>query len=175
MVQTISEDSFFRGQAMARAFPPNSRNPRAELFGRFVAIVCAALVAAILAVPSFVSAAPDTPVDERSLTEAQRAAHALNRLAYGPRPGDIERVAAIGVDRWIDAQLNPRTIPLASDLESLTARGTYALTLAELYLAYGPTRANLQRDGPNDPDAIPKVLQRARVVVDSIERLRLQR
>jgi uncharacterized protein (DUF1800 family) len=38
------------------------------------------------------------------------ALHALNRLAYGPRPGEIERVAQAGVLRWIDAQLAPDEI-----------------------------------------------------------------
>src|SRR5438128_9811239 len=46
--------------------------------------------------------APRTPRDS--------AAHALNRLAYGPRPGEIERVARAGVLRWIDAQLAPDKI-----------------------------------------------------------------
>ena len=44
------------------------------------------------------------------MDERQRALHALNRLAFGPRPGDIERVAAMGVDRWIDQQLHPDKI-----------------------------------------------------------------
>ncbi len=33
--------------------------------------------------------------------------HALNRLAYGPRPGDVERVQQIGLSTWIDQQLHP--------------------------------------------------------------------
>ena len=40
----------------------------------------------------------------------ERALQALNRLTFGPRPGDVERVEAMGVDRWIDQQLNPETI-----------------------------------------------------------------
>ena len=36
------------------------------------------------------------------LTERQRAEHALNRLGFGPRPGDIDRVVAMGVDKWIE-------------------------------------------------------------------------
>ena len=48
---------------------------------------------------------PPTQMDER-----QRALHALNRLAFGPRPGDVERVAALGVDKWIDQQLHPDKI-----------------------------------------------------------------
>jgi uncharacterized protein (DUF1800 family) len=44
------------------------------------------------------------------LDEQKRALHALNRLTFGPRPGDVERVAAMGVDKWIDLQLHPERI-----------------------------------------------------------------
>ena len=47
-----------------------------------------------------------------------RALHALNRVAFGPRPGDVQRVAALGVDRWIDQQLHPEKI----DDQALDAR-----------------------------------------------------
>jgi uncharacterized protein (DUF1800 family) len=52
-----------------------------------------------------VVAAPAAP-----LTPPDSALHALNRLAYGPRPGEVERVAARGVMRWIDRQLTPDQI-----------------------------------------------------------------
>src|SRR5947208_14434303 len=42
-----------------------------------------------------------------ALTPEDSAFHALNRLAYGPRPGDVPRVVAEGVMRWIDRQLSP--------------------------------------------------------------------
>jgi len=42
--------------------------------------------------------------------EQKRAVHALNRLAFGPRPGDVQQVMAMGVDRWIDQQLHPEKI-----------------------------------------------------------------
>ena len=44
------------------------------------------------------------------LDEHKRALHALQRLTFGPRPGDIERISAIGVDKWIDLQLHPDRI-----------------------------------------------------------------
>jgi uncharacterized protein (DUF1800 family) len=44
------------------------------------------------------------------LTEEERATHALNRLTFGPRPGDLERIQAIGVKKWIEMQLNPEQI-----------------------------------------------------------------
>jgi uncharacterized protein (DUF1800 family) len=40
----------------------------------------------------------------------RRAVHALNRLTFGPRPGDVQQVMAMGVDHWIDRQLHPDKI-----------------------------------------------------------------
>ena len=36
--------------------------------------------------------------------------HVLNRLTFGPRPGDVEKVRAIGLASWIDQQLHPERI-----------------------------------------------------------------
>ena len=44
------------------------------------------------------------------LTARDSALHALDRLGYGPRPGDLDRVARMGVMRWIDQQLDPGAI-----------------------------------------------------------------
>ena len=49
--------------------------------------------------------------NEQSPNEKKRAVQALNRLTFGPRPGDVQQVMAMGVDRWIDLQLNPDKIP----------------------------------------------------------------
>ena len=56
-------------------------------------------------------AAPALATVTRELTEEEQARHALSRLAYGARPGEVERVRAMGVDRWIVTQLDPRAIP----------------------------------------------------------------
>ncbi|MES2325167.1 MAG: DUF1800 domain-containing protein [Pseudomonadota bacterium] len=40
----------------------------------------------------------------------QQAVHVLNRLANGPKPGDIDRVVKMGVQRYIDTQLNPQSL-----------------------------------------------------------------
>ena len=42
--------------------------------------------------------------------ERAQALHALNRLTFGPRPGDLDRVLAIGIDNWIDQQLHPESV-----------------------------------------------------------------
>ena len=56
------------------------------------------------------------PITELAPDEA--ILHALNRLAYGPRPGDVEKVRQMGLASWIDLQLKPNLI----DDHSLDAR-----------------------------------------------------
>ena len=46
----------------------------------------------------------------RSLTEDEAILQALNRLGFGPRPGDLERVKEMGLQKWIDQQLHPESI-----------------------------------------------------------------
>jgi len=96
-----------------------SATPRA-FFAALLAIACAFPagfdVSAIAAVPA--PAAKDKkpkdpalkglPITELSADEA--ILHALNRLAYGPRPSDMERVRQMGLAKWIEQQLNPNSI-----------------------------------------------------------------
>ena len=51
--------------------------------------------------------APKIPL----MTDDMKTLHVLNRLTFGPRPGDLEQVQAMGVDKWTDQQLQPATIP----------------------------------------------------------------
>jgi len=52
----------------------------------------------------------DKPSTSAQVDGRKRVVHALNRLTFGPRPGDIDRVTALGVDKWIDQQLHPDKI-----------------------------------------------------------------
>ena len=48
--------------------------------------------------------------DVRELPADQQIIQALNRLTFGAKPGDILKVRAIGLDKWIDQQLEPEKI-----------------------------------------------------------------
>jgi len=61
-------------------------------------------------VPSVLAKKKDKDKAPSSAGDQRRALHALNRLTFGPRPGDVQRVMAIGVDQWIDQQLHPDKI-----------------------------------------------------------------
>ena len=63
-----------------------------------------------LVLPGLLGAQMTTP-PPALLTARDSALHALNRLAYGPRPGEVDRVAQQGVLKWIDQQLDPRHVP----------------------------------------------------------------
>ena len=66
------------------------------------------------AVPQLLAKKKDKAADPRSNeqgpNEQRRAVQALNRLTFGPRPGDVQQVISMGVDRWIDLQLHPEKI-----------------------------------------------------------------
>jgi uncharacterized protein (DUF1800 family) len=49
-------------------------------------------------------------VDNTPLTQEQRIVHALNRLGFGPRPGDVERVQQMGLGAYIARQLSPEKV-----------------------------------------------------------------
>ncbi len=48
--------------------------------------------------------------DAAQMDDDKRIMHALNRLTFGPRPGDMEAVRAMGLDKWFDQQLHPEKI-----------------------------------------------------------------
>ena len=67
-----------------------------------------------------------------SLTPREQALHALNRLAFGPRPGDVDRVAQMGVGAYILEQLYPERIPDARLQTRLSGYLTLSMSNAEL-------------------------------------------
>ncbi len=74
---------------------------------RLLAVVLCASVAGT--VPQLLAKKKES-TSQAAPNEQKRAVHALNRLAFGPRPGDVQQVMAMGVDRWIDQQLHPEKI-----------------------------------------------------------------
>ena len=69
------------------------------------------------------------------LTEDQAIAHALNRLGYGPRPGDIETVKQMGLGKWIDRQLHPESIDDSALRARLSAFPRWACPLKHFWIS----------------------------------------
>jgi len=74
------------------------------------------------------------PITELSTDEA--VLHALNRLAYGPRPGDVEHIKQVGLAKWIDQQLNPKSIDDHAVEARLTQYPTLQMSSSQLIAEY---------------------------------------
>lgn len=73
-----------------------------------------------------------------NLSANEKALHVLNRLGYGPRPGDLEKVQRMGIEKYIEWQLNPEKIDdqmVEARLKGLT---TLSMDPQELARAYPP-------------------------------------
>ena len=75
----------------------------------------------------------------QKLTPDQQIIHALNRLTFGPRPGDVEQVRRIGLNKWIEQQLHPEQIPENPVLEAkLKPLATLQMSVAQIVEEYTP-------------------------------------
>lgn len=70
------------------------------------------------------------------LTPDQQILHALNRLGYGPRPGDVKRVRRMGLAAYIEAQLAPSDLADPAVAQALPAYPVLARSAAELVREY---------------------------------------
>src|SRR2546428_1943847 len=86
---------------------------------------------------------------DTKLTERQRALHALNRLGFGPRPGDVDRVLNDGVDRWVERQLNPEAIPDRAVDARLGQYGTLQMSNADIVQTFYAPIVEMRREARN--------------------------
>src|SRR3989475_2280227 len=112
-----------------------------------ISTIAATTFAAVISAQSMRTAASKSAT---RLSEDQRILHVLNRLGFGARPGDVERVKTMGVDKYIEQQLSPDKIDDAASEAKLQNLETLRMTTAELYEKYpqpGQLLQQLQRRG----------------------------
>ncbi len=98
------------------------------------------LVAAVVLAAHGASPGDDTAASfDARLDPEQRILQALNRLTFGARPGDVEEVRKLGVEKWIDLQLHPERIAENPALaEKLKPLETIRMDSAEILKQYYP-------------------------------------
>jgi len=118
--------------------------PRKSIY--YKSLVAVLVMSAMLATQTLATLA-DTQKNSKKqrLSEAQKIIHVLNRLGFGARPGDVERVKAMGVEKYINEQLNPETIPDVVAENKVKDLGALNMTTAELYEKY-PQPGRLLRE-----------------------------
>jgi uncharacterized protein (DUF1800 family) len=103
-------------------------------------------------------ATPSFGRGDREQTADQQVRHALSRLSFGARPGDVERVRTMGVDRWIESQFHPAQI---ADERSDA--------FLDRFVIYKKTAAELAEEYPR-----PKVVAGQQPQLDSVQLRQLQ-
>lgn len=116
------------------------------------------LVAVLLAAPLAAQALPASPLSAQA-----KAAHLLDRLTFGPRPGQVEALAKGGdaaLEAWLKEQLQPKPEP---QMEAWIAKAypTQGMSIQEIQAAFPRPAALAKAEGlkPDDPDYKDKLKQ----------------
>ena len=136
----------FRAFNFSFRFPSIAATPKSFL-ALFLSASCALSLG--LDLPVTAAAAPSAAKDKKpkqdpslkglpitELNADEAILHALNRLAYGPRPGDVERVRQMGLAKWIEQQLNPNSMDDRALDARLTDYPTLRMSTAKLIDEY---------------------------------------
>ena len=95
----------------------------------------------------------------KSLTEEEKIVHVLNRLGFGARPGDVEKVKAIGIQKYIDQQLDPNAIADTVAESKVKGLDVFAMSTSELFAKYPNPGALLRQIEGTGNNAQPKANQ----------------
>jgi uncharacterized protein (DUF1800 family) len=107
-------------------------------------------------------------VESAEESKQDRTLHVLNRLAFGPRPGDVERVRAIGPERYVQEQLHAESIPIPPALvEHVSGYRTLHMTPVALFNEFQrplmQTRKEVKAAGAGDKDTVKDATRDARI------------
>jgi uncharacterized protein (DUF1800 family) len=96
------------------------------------------------------------PATEMQIEDDKRVVHALNRFTFGLRPGDVERVRAMGLDQWFDEQLHPEKINDSALEARLAPFRTLKMSTREMVENFPPPQVlkaieNGRMSMPRDP------------------------
>ena len=113
-----------------------------------LAVIAASLILGALGSTSSVSA------QTAALTSAQ-AVHILNRAAFGPRPGDVERLQAIGLRAYIEQQLHPEKIDDSRTTDRTRHLTSLTMSQSEIFEHYPNPQQLARQLGLRQPDGPP--------------------
>ncbi|HLH06019.1 MAG TPA: DUF1800 domain-containing protein [Terriglobales bacterium] len=100
------------------------------------------------------------------MDERQQAIHLLNRLTFGPRPGDVDRVMSMGIDKWVDQQLHPDKIDdssLQARLVGFRTLNMDAKTLVDNYPTPQMVKAVMNGRAPMPSDPVKRAIYQAQI------------
>ena len=120
---------------------------------------------------------------QKKLSKDDQVLHALDRLTFGPRPGDVEAVRKMGLKKWIDLQLHPERIKENPELDKkLAPLESLRMSQTEVVAAYPPPQliravALGRQPLPEDPvarAAVERLAKRYKIKKDAPDNEPLQ-
>ena len=99
------------------------------------------------------------PYKKEGLTEREAAEHLLSRLSFGGRPGEVEKLLAKGLDKWVLQQLE-QSLPdtdLEKRLSGYDALSLDNQTIVNTYLNAGQVVRMMQKKGTVSRDSMAKL------------------
>ncbi len=136
------------------------RETTAVLVGSARALMAGVLCVLMVEQPMAASAAvtkTSTAASTKEIQGEQRVLHALNRFTFGPRPGDIAAVQAMGLKRWFEQQLNSASIDdsaLEARLEAFPAMRMSQVEMIRRYPSPQVLRQIIAKDLPLPSDPV---------------------
>jgi uncharacterized protein (DUF1800 family) len=130
-----------------------NRHPKRAL----LVAAATALFAAIVGVQTTLNGAAAPADDDQAIV------HVLNRVGFGPRPGDIERIRLIGIRQYIEQQLHPERISDEAATTRLNEFGTLNLSSRDIAERYEIPQIQARRNAKQEvakspnPDQAPSV------------------
>ena len=116
---------------------------------------------------------PEVNVTAREQTADQQVRHVLNRLAFGARPGDVERVRSMGVDRWIATQLQPSRIRDTAAERIVASLQTLSMSSRDLLERHPPPQVVRRQQGStmsrDDSAEVRRAAQESRRVLAEMQ------
>ncbi|HEV8593705.1 MAG TPA: DUF1800 family protein, partial [Pyrinomonadaceae bacterium] len=102
---------------------------------------------------SVFAAGTDLSEKKKALTDDQKIIHVLNRLGFGARSGDVEKVRAMGIQKYIDQQLNASSIDDSLAESKVKDIEVFKMTTAEVFAKYPNPGALLRQIDGGRPQA----------------------
>jgi uncharacterized protein (DUF1800 family) len=147
------------------------------LRGGVVGVLCVLLAGQ----PLLAAGAPvkkTAPVEPTAQIQGEeRVLHALNRLTFGPRPGEVQAVEAMGLQKWFEQQMNPQSIDdsaLEQRLEMFPAMKMQQAELMQRYPSPQLIRQMIQNKEPLPSDPTERAIYQDQIALYKIQQAKKQ-
>jgi uncharacterized protein (DUF1800 family) len=105
-----------------------------------------------------------------ALTAEEATLHALNRLGYGPRPGEIVRIRQMGLEKWVEQQLHPDSIVDSELDERLQKYPTLMMSSTRLLDEFPPPNQAVKKEGITKAEFKDQQQEKRRDALDQVKK-----